>query len=149
MMRGMVSVPINIPFTSYNRSLKASARIQNMLKEIVHQKTVEQEKSGVNPRQDLISCLLSMVEDDKQVLTEKEIIHNAMLVMVAGYDTSSVLITFIIRILANEPAICAAVLQGIHRLLSVCVSEKERLGGKRQTWILFCHVTSEGKMRVG
>jgi cytochrome P450 family 26 subfamily A len=149
LMKGVVSVPINIPFTRYNRSLKASARIQNMLKEIVHQKTVEQEKSGVNPRQDLISCLLNMVEDDKQVLTEKEIIHNAMLVMVAGYDTSSVLITFIIRILANEPAICAAVLQGIHRLLSVCVSEKERLGGKRQTWILFCHVTSEGKMRVG
>ncbi|WJX59432.1 hypothetical protein P8452_44751 [Trifolium repens] len=55
MMKGMVSVPINIPFTSYNRSLKASARIQNMLKEIVHQKTVEQKKSGVNPRQDLIS----------------------------------------------------------------------------------------------
>ncbi|WJX59431.1 hypothetical protein P8452_44750 [Trifolium repens] len=119
LMKGVVSVPINIPFTRYNRSLKASARIQNMLKEIVHQKTVEQEKSGVNPRQDLISCLLSMVEDDKQVLTEKEIIHNAMLVMVAGYDTSSVLITFIIRILANEPAICAAVLQGMHRLVSV------------------------------
>jgi cytochrome P450 family 26 subfamily A len=93
------------------------------LKEIVHQKTVEQEKSGVNPRQDLISCLLSMVEDDKQVLTENEIIHNAMLVMVAGYDTSSVLITFIIRILANEPAICAAVLQGMHSLVSVCVCE--------------------------
>jgi cytochrome P450 family 26 subfamily A len=83
-----------------------------MLKEIVHQKKVEQEKYGVNPRQDLISCLLNMVEDDKQVLTEKEIIHNVVLVMVAGHDTSSVLITFIIRLLANEPAICAAVLQG-------------------------------------
>jgi cytochrome P450 family 26 subfamily A len=126
MMRGMVSVPINIPFTSYNRSLKASARIQNMLKEIVHQKTVEQEKSGVNPRQDLISCMLSMVEDDKQVLTEKEIIHNAMLVMVGGYDTSSVLITFIIRVLANEPAICAAVLQGMHRCACACVCVRER-----------------------
>ncbi|XP_045786988.1 beta-amyrin 28-monooxygenase-like [Trifolium pratense] len=111
LMKGVLSVPINIPFTRYNRSLKASARIQNMLKEIVHQKTVEQEKTGVNPRQDLISCMLSMVEDDKQILTEKEIIHNVMLFMVAGYDTSSVLITFIIRLLANEPAICAAVLQ--------------------------------------
>ncbi|KAK2377803.1 beta-amyrin 28-monooxygenase [Trifolium repens] len=128
MMRGMVSVPINIPFTSYNRSLKASARIQNMLKEIVHQKTVEQEKSGVNPRQDLISCMLSMVEDDKQVLTEKEIIHNAMLVMVGGYDTSSVLITFIIRVLANEPAICAAVLQEQEEIA------KGKLLGEPLTW---------------
>jgi hypothetical protein len=99
-----------------------------MLKEIVHQKTVEQKKSGVNPRQDLISFLLSMVEDDKQVLTEKEIIHNSMLVMVGGYDTSSVLITFIIRLLANEPAICAAVLQGMHRYVRAraCVCVRER-----------------------
>ncbi|WJX64680.1 hypothetical protein P8452_49429 [Trifolium repens] len=128
LMKGVVSVPINIPFTRYNRSLKASARIQNTLKEIVHQKTVEQEKSGVDPRQDLISCLLSMVEDDKQVLTEKEIVHNAMLVMVAGYDTSSVLITFIIRILANEPAICAAVLQEQEEIA------KGKLLGEPLTW---------------
>jgi cytochrome P450 family 26 subfamily A len=61
-----------------------------------------------------------MVEDDKQVLTENEIIHNAMLVMVAGHDTSSVLITFIIRLLANEPAICEAVLQGMHKCVCAC-----------------------------
>ncbi|CAJ2634047.1 unnamed protein product [Trifolium pratense] len=105
--------------------LKATAKIQNMLKEIVHQKKVEQEKNGINPRQDLISCLLNMVEDDKQVLTEKEIIHNAVLVMVAGHDTSSVLITFIIRLLANEPAIFAAVFQEI---------AKGKLLGEPLTW---------------
>jgi len=120
-IKGMWSVPINAPFTHHNRSLKESARIQNMLKEIVHQKKVEYEKNGANSRQDLISSLLSMVEDGKQVLTENEIIHNAMLVMVAGHDTSSILITFIIRLLANEPAICAAVLKGMHRLVCVCV----------------------------
>jgi hypothetical protein len=31
--------------------------------------------------------------------------------------------------LANEPAICAAVLQGMHSLVSVCVCEWEREGG--------------------
>lgn len=119
MIQGMWSIPVNAPFTRYNRSLKASARIQNLLKEIVHQKKDEHGKNGANPRQDLISCLLSMVEDGKQVLTEKEIIHNAMLVMVAGHDTSSIVITFVIRLLANEPAICAAVLQGMHRIVGL------------------------------
>ncbi|WJX64681.1 hypothetical protein P8452_49430 [Trifolium repens] len=128
MMKGMLSIPINAPFTRYNRSLKATARIQDMLKEIVHQKKVEQEKYGVNPRQDLISCLLNMVEDDKQVLTEKEIIHNAVLVMVAGHDTSSVLITFIIRLLANEPAICATVLKEQEEIA------KGKLLGEPLTW---------------
>lgn len=46
------------------------------------------------------------------LLTEKEIIHNVMISMVAGYDTSSGLLTFIMRFLANEPAIYAAVVQG-------------------------------------
>ncbi|XP_058742970.1 cytochrome P450 716B1-like [Vicia villosa] len=128
MIQGMWSIPVNAPFTRYNRSLKASARIQNLLKEIVHQKKGEHEKNGANPRQDLISCLLSMVEDGKQVLTEKEIIHNAMLVMVAGYDTSSVVITFVIRLLANEPAICAAVLQEQEEIA------KGKLLGEPLTW---------------
>lgn len=127
MIAGMWSVPINAPFTRYNRSLRASARIQNMLKEIVQQKKVERETNGASSRQDLISCLLSMVEDGKQVLTEKEIIHNATLVMVAGHDTSSVLITFIIRLLANEPSIYAAVLQGMHRLVCACACERRLL----------------------
>lgn len=115
MIEGMWSVPVNVPFTRYNRSLRASARIQNMLKEVVHKKKSDLEQNEASSHQDLIACLLGMLDEDgKQVLTDKEIIHNVMLVMVAGHDTSSVLITFIIRLLANEPAIYAAVLQGMH-----------------------------------
>lgn len=121
LIQGVWSVPVNLPFTRYNCGLKASARIQNMLRDIVQKKKVELEQNGANTHQDLITCLLSMVdEDDKQGLTEKEIIHNAVLVMVAGHDTSSVLLTFIVRLLANEPSIYAAVLQGMHR--QVCSS---------------------------
>ncbi|KAK7320391.1 hypothetical protein VNO77_29820 [Canavalia gladiata] len=129
MIEGMWSVPVNVPFTRYNRSLRASARIQNMLKEIVHKRKIELEQNGVSTHQDLISCLLGMVdENDKQVITEKEIIHNAMLVMVAGHDTSSVLITFIIRLLANEPDIWAAVLQEQEEIA------KSKSSGEALTW---------------
>ncbi|XP_058742966.1 cytochrome P450 716B1-like [Vicia villosa] len=128
LIKGVWSVPINAPFTSYNRSLRESAMIQNLLKEIVRQKKVEHEKNGAKSRQDLISCLLSMVEDGKQVLTEKEIIHNAMLVMVAGHDTSAILITFIIRLLANDQDICAAVLQEQEEIA------KGKVLGETLTW---------------
>ncbi|KAJ1389583.1 Cytochrome P450 [Sesbania bispinosa] len=129
MIEGMWSVPVNMPFTRYNRSLRASARIQNILKEIVHQKKIEHKNNGASANQDLISCLLGMLdEDDKQVMTEKEIIHNVMLVMVAGHDTSSVLITFIIRLLSNEPAIHAAVLQEQEEIA------KSKPSGEPLTW---------------
>lgn len=71
-------------------------------------------KKGASPHQDLITCLLGIKnKENEQVLTEKEIIHNSLLVMVAGYDTSSVLITFMVRLLANNPTVHAAVLQGM------------------------------------
>lgn len=63
--------------------------------------------------QDLITCLRSIPGENKQELvSENEIIHNVMLIMVAGYETSSVLITFMVRVLAKNPNIHAAFLKG-------------------------------------
>ncbi|KAK4851553.1 hypothetical protein QYF36_016246 [Acer negundo] len=112
MIAGMWSVPVNLPFTRYNGSLKASARVQNMLKDLIQEKRKKLEQKIASPHQDLITCLLSIRDENGQeVITEKEIVHNVMLVMVAGHDTSSVLITFLVRLLANDPAVYAAVLQ--------------------------------------
>ncbi|KAL5802499.1 hypothetical protein ACOSQ4_030804 [Xanthoceras sorbifolium] len=112
MIAGMWSVPVNLPFTRYNRSLKASARVQNMVKDLIQEKRKKLDQKTASPHQDLITCLLSIRDENgEEVITEKEIVHNVMLVMVAGYDTSSVLITFLIRLLANDPAVYAAVLE--------------------------------------
>ncbi|EXB50283.1 Cytochrome P450 [Morus notabilis] len=113
MIDGIWSVPVNLPFTRYNRSLKASKRVEDMVKQLIHEKRVElKEKCASDPHQDLITCLLSLRnEDGEDELSEKEIMQNVMLVMIAGYDTSSILITFIIRFLAIEPSNYAAVLQ--------------------------------------
>ncbi|KAH0744394.1 hypothetical protein KY290_032387 [Solanum tuberosum] len=58
------------------------------------------------------SSLLSIRGENKQeLMSENEIIHNVMLIMVAGYATSSILITFMVRLLAKNPNIHAAVLE--------------------------------------
>lgn len=120
MIMGMWSVPINLPFTRYNLSLKASARVQKMLKAVIREKRGELEQKGAAAsHQDLVTCLLSMQsEENKEVLTENEIVHNLMLVMVAGHDTSSVLITFIMRLFATNQTVLEAVLQGMFLLPS-------------------------------
>jgi len=92
----MWSIPINLPFTRYNRSLQASASIRNMTKDLIGEKRMELAKKGVNPHKDLISCMLSTRdENNREVINENEIMDNVMLVMTAGHDTSSVLITFL------------------------------------------------------
>ncbi|PSS06142.1 Cytochrome P450 716B1 like [Actinidia chinensis var. chinensis] len=112
MMEGMWSIPINFPFTRYNQSLRASAQVRKILKELIREKRVEFEQKGASSHQDLITCLLSIRgKDDEAVISEDEIVDNVMLVMVAGHDTSSVLITFMVRLLANDPTILAGVVQ--------------------------------------
>ncbi|KAM4092463.1 hypothetical protein ACB094_06G041100 [Castanea mollissima] len=87
------------------------AKVRNMVKELIREKRVELEQKGAS-RQELITCMLSNHnENNEEVVTEKEIVDNVILVMVAGHDTSAVLITFIMWLLANEPAAYAAVLQ--------------------------------------
>lgn len=75
---------------------------------------MELEQQG-DPHKDLITCLLIIRnEKNQEMLTEEEILHNVMLIMVAGHDTSSIFITFLLHLLANDPAIYAAVLKGMH-----------------------------------
>ncbi|XVE50605.1 hypothetical protein DITRI_Ditri01bG0176800 [Diplodiscus trichospermus] len=129
MIEGMWSVPVNLPFTRYNRSLQASARAQKILKGLLGEKRVELEQKGASPSQDLITCLLSIRdENNKEVISEKEIIDNVTLIMVAGHDTSSILLTFLVRLLANDPAIYAAVLQEQEEIA------KSKHKGEHLTW---------------
>ncbi|KAL3851222.1 hypothetical protein ACJIZ3_013104 [Penstemon smallii] len=111
MLGGMWSLPINLAFTRFNQSLKASAKVQKLLKELICEKRNELEK-GASSHQDLITCLLSIRGDDtKELVSEDEIIHNVLLIMIAGHDTSSVLINFIVRLLANDATVYEAVLR--------------------------------------
>ncbi|KAJ7960751.1 Cytochrome P450 family protein [Quillaja saponaria] len=129
MVKGIWAVPINLPFTRYNRGLRESARVQDMMKELVHEKRLQLEGKSASPHQDLITFLLSIRDEDgKEVLSEKEIVQNGALSMVAGYETSAIAITFIIRLFANEPAVCAAVLQEQQEIA------KSKASGESLTW---------------
>jgi cytochrome P450 len=130
MILGMWSVPVDLPFTRYRQSLKASSAVQNLLKIVLSEKRVDFEKNGDKAsHQDLVTCLLSMrTEEKSEGLTENEIIHNLMLVMVAGYDTSSVLITFVMRLFASNQSVHQAVLQEQEEIA------KRKSTGELLTW---------------
>ncbi|KAK1385120.1 taxadiene 5-alpha hydroxylase [Heracleum sosnowskyi] len=112
MMEGMWSIPINLPFTNYNKSLRASTEVKNIVKQLVSEKRIDLELKGASYNQDIITSLLSVRdENNKEILSENEIVHNVMLIMVAGHDTSAIVITFIIRLLATNGTVYKAVLE--------------------------------------
>ncbi|KAJ6797606.1 cytochrome P450 716B1-like [Iris pallida] len=103
-MAGMWAIPVNLPFTNFSKSLRASRRIREVLTGIVQERRSALRRGlCASAKGDLITYLISLrTKDDEEALTDEEIIDNTMLVMVAGHDTSSILITFIIRHLAND-----------------------------------------------
>ncbi|CAL5409567.1 unnamed protein product [Camellia sinensis] len=90
----------------------ATTDYQTILMDFISEKRVALEKKWCFPHQDLITCLLSIRnEDNSALLSDEEIEDNAVIIMIGGYDTSSILLTFSIRLLANEPSIYAAIVQ--------------------------------------
>ncbi|PSR96288.1 Cytochrome P450 716B1 like [Actinidia chinensis var. chinensis] len=114
----------------YNRGLQATTRIRNIVIDLMREKRVELEQKGASiSHQDLITCLLSIGQkNNKEGMFEDEIVHNVVTIMIAGHDTSSVLLTFIIRLLANDPTICASVVQEQEKIA------KSKASGEWLTW---------------
>uniref|UniRef100_A0A0D9WZJ5 Cytochrome P450 n=1 Tax=Leersia perrieri TaxID=77586 RepID=A0A0D9WZJ5_9ORYZ len=131
MLKGMWSVPVDLPFTTFRNGLRASATARRILEATVREKKANLEQGKSSPSDDLISCLVSLRDggddDGRQLLTEEEIVDNAMLALAAGHDTSAILLTFIIRHLATDPTTLAAMAQGKQLLILLINPPKTRI----------------------
>jgi cytochrome P450 len=104
---------VNLPFTAFRRSLKASGRGRRVLEGITREKKEKVEQGKASKNSDLITCLLSLTDEHgERVLTDEEIVANAIVALIAGHDTTSILMTFMVRQLANDPTTLAAMVQG-------------------------------------
>ncbi|KAL9998920.1 putative abieta-7,13-dien-18-ol hydroxylase [Helianthus debilis subsp. tardiflorus] len=129
MMVGVLSIPINLPFTKYNRAIMARKKLVPMILHLIHEKRdalKKQTKQG-DPHKDLITSLLSIRDDDgSKMMSEEEIIDNTISVMLAGHDTTSVLLTFFVRLLANNKSIYSTIFRE-HQEISSNKASKEAL----------------------
>ncbi|KAK9064194.1 hypothetical protein SSX86_015574 [Deinandra increscens subsp. villosa] len=105
MIEGVLSIPLNLPFTKYSRGILARKKLVPIILQVIREKKKALEEQR-NPQKDLITSLLSIHDNESStIMSEDEIIDNIILVMVAGYDTTSVLITFLVKLLANNKSI--------------------------------------------
>nr|ALM25790.1 cytochrome P450 728D17-like protein [Salvia pomifera] len=112
-MDGMLSVPINLPLTRFNRSIRARAEAGAIIRELIREKRdklVERERC-VDDQADLITSLLSMRDEaGSPLLSDEEIEDNCTVAMIAGHDTTSTLLTFLIKLIAEHPHVYQALL---------------------------------------
>ncbi|XP_047309708.1 beta-amyrin 28-monooxygenase-like [Impatiens glandulifera] len=132
LVAGLWSLPINLPFTQYRRSLKASLKITDLIKHVIREKKAKLAAAKGSTNEDIIASLISSKGSDE------EIIHNMKLMLVAGHDTSAIVLSFIIRLLARDPVVYETLLQeqeGVSRSKgSRVLLTREDLGKMKYTW---------------
>ncbi|EYU33899.1 hypothetical protein MIMGU_mgv1a020504mg [Erythranthe guttata] len=104
-MNGMSALPINLPFTLFNKGVRARSEVRDIVMELIREKRQEMEKrktldNNHHQYQDLITKFVSMKNEEDStssspMLSDDEIVDNCIVAMVAGHDTSSVLLTFL------------------------------------------------------
>ncbi|CAA3029552.1 beta-amyrin 28-oxidase-like [Olea europaea subsp. europaea] len=111
LVAGVLSIPINLPGTPFNRAIKAASLIRKELLEIIRQRKIElMEKKSMSIR-DILSHMLTTTDENGKFMTDLDIADKIIGLLIGGHDTASVAITFIMKYLAELPEIYNGVLK--------------------------------------
>ncbi|WVZ53107.1 hypothetical protein U9M48_004093 [Paspalum notatum var. saurae] len=106
----ILSFPVNIPFTRFGKGMRASANIRKTIRRIVQRREESLLHQGcIVSSTDFITYMLILRSKGVHLLTSEDIVDNVMGLIMGAHGTTSALITFMIRQLANEPDVLARI----------------------------------------
>ncbi|KAL9236360.1 hypothetical protein vseg_011040 [Gypsophila vaccaria] len=110
LLTGILSIPIDLPGTKFNRAIKASAKIRKIIGDIIKKRREDMAEGRVGQGQDILSHILESPIDPKY-LNDFDLASMILGLLTAGQDTSSNIVTFIFKFLAEYPLVYDAVYQ--------------------------------------
>ncbi|CAI9288972.1 unnamed protein product [Lactuca saligna] len=109
---GMFSMPINFPGTAYNGAIKGGKLVRDELMNIiVERKKKIMKNEDINLKGDLLSQMLVMKDENGEFTTDMEISNSIIGLLVASYETTSSMVTFVLKYLAEIPEVYEKVLK--------------------------------------
>ncbi|TVU42050.1 hypothetical protein EJB05_08433, partial [Eragrostis curvula] len=91
LVRGLMVVPVNLPFTLFGKCLAASRRGRRTVAGVIQDRRTKLERGQSSPADDVVTHMIA------EGLPDEEIIDNVIFLMIAAHDTTAALITFLIR----------------------------------------------------
>ncbi|MBD2441406.1 cytochrome P450 [Nostoc sp. FACHB-110] len=96
---GLFSInPLPIPFTKFGKAIAARNQIIEDVRQVIQQRQQ-------NPSKDAISLLLAAKDEDGNSLSSTELIDQAILLLFAGHETTTSMLTWLCVELARHPEI--------------------------------------------
>ncbi|XP_030969514.1 beta-amyrin 28-monooxygenase-like [Quercus lobata] len=108
---GILSIPIDLPGTPFNRAIKASNLIRKELRAIIKQRKIDLAENKASPTQDILSHMLLASDENGQFMAEMDIADKILGLLIGGHDTASAAVTFVVKYLAELPEIYNEVLK--------------------------------------
>ncbi|CAA3029549.1 beta-amyrin 28-oxidase-like [Olea europaea subsp. europaea] len=102
---GLISIPIDLPGTPFNRAIKASNFIRKELVAIIKQRKIDLAEGKASPTQDVLSHMLLTSDENGKFMHELDIADKILGLLIGGHDTASSACTFIVKFLAELPEI--------------------------------------------
>ncbi|XP_047974604.1 beta-amyrin 28-monooxygenase-like [Salvia hispanica] len=141
---GLISIPIDLPGTPFNKGIKASAYIRKELVGIIKQRKKDLSDGKASPTQDILSHMLLTSNEDGKFMHEADIANKILGLLIGGHDTASSACTFVVKYLAELPE----VYEGVYReQMEIAKTKKEGellnwedLQKMKYSWNVACEV---------
>lgn len=109
---GIISLPLNLPGTPFNKAIKASNFIRKELMKIIKQRRMDLAEGVASPTQDILSHMLLACDENGEHMNELNIADKILGLLIGGHDTASIACTFVVKYLGQLPHIYDKVYQG-------------------------------------
>ncbi|KAK9156558.1 hypothetical protein Scep_003132 [Stephania cephalantha] len=117
LLKGVFQLPIYIPGTRHFKAVKAAEVIKKELIRVIERKR-EMKNTHGKVEKDLISHLMDTRDENGNLLRDKEIADNVILLMDSGHDTSSSAMMMLMKYLAEMPDCYQRVLEEQREIIS-------------------------------
>ncbi|KAH9316077.1 hypothetical protein KI387_024704, partial [Taxus chinensis] len=102
--KGYNSMPLNLPGTRFNKSIKARKKLSEILSNII----AERRATNV-PHKDLLQSLMASRDEGGDGARKEEIADNVVGVLFAAQDTTASVLTWVVKFLTKYPTLLKAV----------------------------------------
>ncbi|GAB2258381.1 hypothetical protein Droror1_Dr00014541 [Drosera rotundifolia] len=99
-IEGFFSIPLPLFFTTYNRAIKAREKVVKALRLVVKERRKENERG--ERKNDMLGALLRE-EGSGGGFSDEEIVDFLVALLVAGYETTSTIMTLAVKFLTDKP----------------------------------------------
>lgn len=111
-LKGMWSLGLNFPRTSFHRALAARRRILEYLSKLIEERRRKLSEGNVSSKNDAISSLLNLRDENDEELSEDMLVDNIMTLIIGSHDTITILVAHFLRHLARDKMHYSYILEG-------------------------------------